>query len=432
MDAGATTATRPRATGRQMLNKVPEVTVWFWIIKILCTTVGESFADYINNTLGFGLTNTMLLFTAVFVVVLAVQMRAKRYIPFPYWLTVVVVSVAGTLYTDMGTDQLHIPLWVSSTVFAVLLAIVFGVWWLREGTLSIHSINTVPREAFYWLTVLVTFALGTATGDWTLELTNWTPAVSVLLPLGLIAAIALLWKFGANPVLSFWLAYILTRPLGANIGDWLASPKVAVNAGDLIGLGLGTFLTSLIFLGAILATVIYLTVTRSDVVETYEATHSQAVTTDSQRERIALGGFAALAIGTVALMVWAHNQPHQTCDPTGQSETMPACPKAALTANQTAATVSKYENLVQTAMTQDQATQLTASHATVQKMRDDWDADAPSLQAVNNTTWTLLDHQMDSVLKAYAIDHGTIRPAAPAEQEAELQALLTDLQQHKF
>jgi uncharacterized membrane-anchored protein len=432
MDAGATTATRPRATGRQMLNKVPEVTVWFWIIKILCTTVGESFADYINNTLGFGLTNTMLLFTAVFVVVLAVQMRAKRYIPFPYWLTVVVVSVAGTLYTDMGTDQLHIPLWVSSTVFAVLLAIVFGVWWLREGTLSIHSINTVPREAFYWLTVLVTFALGTATGDWTLELTNWTPAVSVLLPLGLIAAIALLWKFGANPVLSFWLTYILTRPLGANIGDWLASPKVAVNAGDPIGLGLGTFLTSLIFLGAILATVIYLTVTRSDVVETYEATHSQAVTTDSQRERIALGGFAALAIGTVALMVWAHNQPHQTCDPTGQSETMPACPKAALTANQTAATVSKYENLVQTAMTQDQATQLTASHATVQKMRDDWDADATSLQAVNNTTWTLLDHQMDSVLKAYAIDHGTIRPAAPAEQEAELQALLTDLQQHKF
>src|SRR4051794_11160633 len=317
---GASTRTR------QMLNKVPEVTVWFWIIKILCTTVGESFADYINNTLGFGLTNTMLLFTAVFVVVLAVQMRAKRYIPFPYWLTVVVVSVAGTLYTDMGTDQLHIPLWVSSTVFAVLLAIVFGVWWLREGTLSIHSINTVPREAFYWLTVLVTFALGTATGDWTLELTNWTPAVSVLLPLGLIAAIALLWKFGANPVLSFWLTYILTRPLGANIGDWLASPKVAVNAGDPIGLGLGTFLTSLIFLGAILATVIYLTVTRSDVVETYEATHSQAVTTDSQRERIALGGFAALAIGTVPLMVWAHNQPHQTCDPTGQSETMPACP----------------------------------------------------------------------------------------------------------
>jgi hypothetical protein len=131
-------------------------------------------------------------------------------------------------------------------------------------------------------------------------------------------------------------------------------------------------------------------------------------------------------------MLWAHNQPHQTCDPTGQSETMPACPKAALTADQTAATVAKYESLVQSAMSQDQGGQLTASHATVQKMRDDWDADATALQAVNNTTWTLLDHQMDAVLKAYAIDHGNIPPASPTQQAAELQTLLTDLQQHKF
>src|SRR3954466_3413329 len=125
MDAGATTATRPRATGRQMLNKVPEVTVWFWIIKILCTTVGESFADYINETLGFGLTNTMLLFTAIFAVVITWQLKTKRYTPFPYWLTVVVVSVAGTLYTDMLTDKQNVPLWLSSTVFAILLAVVF-------------------------------------------------------------------------------------------------------------------------------------------------------------------------------------------------------------------------------------------------------------------------------------------------------------------
>src|SRR5215831_8590559 len=108
-------ATRTRT--RFMLNKVPEVTVYFWIIKILCTTVGESFADYINETLGFGLTNTMLLFTAVFAVVLTVQFRTKRYSPFPYWLTVVVVSVTGTLYTDMLTDKQHVPLWLSSTVF---------------------------------------------------------------------------------------------------------------------------------------------------------------------------------------------------------------------------------------------------------------------------------------------------------------------------
>ncbi|MGW4598817.1 COG4705 family protein [Streptomyces sp. NPDC004457] len=427
----STTTTARHVAGSRLLNKVPEVTVWFWIIKILCTTVGESFADYINETLGFGLTNTMLLFTAVFAIVLAVQFRTKRYVPFPYWLTVVVVSVTGTLYTDMLTDKQNVPLWLSSAVFSVLLALVFGVWWLRERTLSIHSITTFPREAFYWLTVLVTFALGTALGDWTLELTNWTPAQSVLLPLGLIASITALWKFGANPVLSFWLAYILTRPLGANIGDWLASPKAAANPGDPVGLGLGTFATSLIFLGAILATVIYLTISRQDVAETSEATHEPPVT-NARKERIALAGFAVIAAGTVALMIWAHHQPHVTCDPTGRSETMPACPKAALTGKQTTAAVSKYERFARTAIAQDRAGTAAASHATVQKMRDDWDADATSLQAVNNTTWTLLDHQMDEVLKAYAIDHGNIQPVSAAEQEKQLETLLGDLQSHRF
>ncbi|MBM9510709.1 COG4705 family protein [Actinacidiphila acididurans] len=427
-----TAATPPGAAGSRLLNKVPEVTVWFWIIKILCTTVGESFADYINTTLGFGLTNTMLLFTAIFAVVLTIQFRTRRYSPFPYWLTVVVVSVTGTLYTDMLTDQQHVALWLSSTVFSVLLALVFGVWWLRERTLSIHSITTFPREAFYWLTVLVTFALGTATGDWTLELTNWTPAKSVLLPLGLIASITALWKFGANPVLSFWLAYILTRPLGANIGDWLASPKVATSPGEPVGLGLGTLATSLIFLSAILATVVYLALSRSDVAETHELTHQPSVTTNPHKERIALGAFGVLAAATVALLVWAHNQPHVTCDPTGQSETMPACPKAALTAGQTTAAVAKYEKLAHTAIAQDRAGTAAASHATVQTMRDDWDADATSLQAVNNTTWTLLDNQMDAVLKTYAIDHGNIKPAPAAQQEHQLNILLNDLRSHHF
>lgn len=427
------TAAPPQgAAGSRLLNKVPEVTIWFWIIKILCTTVGESFADYINTTLGFGLTNTMLLFTAVFAVVLTIQLRTKRYSPFPYWLTVVVVSVTGTLYTDMLTDQLHVPLWLSSTVFSVLLALVFGVWWVRERTLSIHSITTFPREAFYWLSVLVTFALGTATGDWTLELTNWTPAKSVLLPLGLIASITALWKFGANPVLSFWLAYILTRPLGANIGDWLASSKDATTPGEPVGLGLGTLATSLIFLSAIAATVIYLAVSRSDVAETHEMTHEPSVTTNARKEHMALGAFGALAAATVALMIWAHHQPHVTCDPTGQSETMPACAKAALTGSQTATAVAKYEKLARTAIAQDEAGTAADARATVQKMRDDWDADATSLQAVNATTWTLLDDQMDAVLETYAIDHGNIQPAPAAEQEKQLSVLLGDLKSHHF
>ena len=250
-----------RSSGRLMLNKVPEVTVFFWIIKVLCTTVGESFADYINETLGFGLTNTTLIFSAALVATLVWQFRLRRYVPGVYWTVVVLVSVVGTLLTDNLTDGLGVPLWISTTVFAAVLAVVFGVWWSRERTLSIHSIVTTPRETFYWLAVLVTFALGTAAGDWTLELTGWSPGRSVLLPAGLIAAVFVAWRLGAGPVLSFWLAYILTRPLGANIGDFLGSAK---SDG---GVGLGTLWTSVLFLAAILGTVAYLSVTKVDRTE---------------------------------------------------------------------------------------------------------------------------------------------------------------------
>jgi uncharacterized membrane-anchored protein len=244
-----------------MLNKVPEVTVYFWVIKILCTTVGETFADYVNDTLGFGLTNTTIAFGAAFLVALAAQFRLDRYVPAVYWLVVVLVSVVGTLITDILTDSQGVPLWLSTTVFSVLLAVVFAVWYARERTLSIHTIVTTPREAFYWLAVLVTFALGTAAGDWTLELTGWSPGAAVLLPAGLILAVVIAWRLGAGPVLCFWLAYILTRPLGANIGDYLGSSS------DDGGLGLGTFGTSVIFLTVILLCVIYLTKTRKDQTE---------------------------------------------------------------------------------------------------------------------------------------------------------------------
>jgi uncharacterized membrane-anchored protein len=247
--------------GRLMLNKVPEITAYFWVIKVLCTTVGESFADYINETLGFGLTNTTVLFSVALAAVLVFQFRLNRYIPWVYWLAVVLISVVGTLVTDNLTDGHGVPLWFSSTFFAIVLSIVFAIWYARERTLSIHTIVTTPREAFYWLAVLVTFALGTALGDWTLELTGWSPGRSVLLPLGLILVVLAAWKLGAGPVLCFWVGYILTRPLGANIGDWLASPKADG------GLGLGTFATSVFFLGAILAVVVFLSVTGADRTE---------------------------------------------------------------------------------------------------------------------------------------------------------------------
>ncbi|MFV5998084.1 hypothetical protein ACNPQM_38335 [Streptomyces sp. NPDC056231] len=422
-----TTTTEARTrSGRLMLNKVPEVTIWFWVIKVLCTTVGESFADWINTQLGVGLVNTAWIFTAVLVVVLAVQLRLKRYVPFPYWLTVVVVSVTGTLYTDILTDQLNVPLWISSAVFSVLLAVVFGVWWARERTLSIHSVTTLPRESFYWLTVLVTFALGTATGDWTLELTGWSPGVSVLLPLGLIAAITVLWRFGANPVLSFWLAYILTRPLGANIGDWLASPKVAQNPGDPTGLALGTFTTSLIFLGLILATVVYLTVTRSDVTETHEATHAAPVTSDPRKERVALAGFGVLAVATAGLLVWAHGQPH--VGPAPETDTTSAVQMAPGQAvkNFPPAKVGALRTLASTSLKDAHSGNATGAHAAAQSLRDLWDADQASLQPLDQTGWTSIDAQMDKVLKTFGIDHPN-PPMSPAQQEKELNALLTDM-----
>jgi uncharacterized membrane-anchored protein len=420
---------RYRAAGPARLSKVPEITIWFWVIKILCTTVGESFADWINTQLGVGLVNTAWIFTAVFVVALGIQLRLKRYSPFPYWLTVVVVSVTGTLYTDILTDKANVPLWVSTSVFSALLVIVFGVWWLRERTLSIHSVTTLPRESFYWLTVLVTFALGTATGDWTLELTGWSPGVSVLLPLGLIVAIALLRRFGANPVLSFWLAYILTRPLGANIGDWLGSPKVAQNPGDPVGLGLGTFTTSLIFLGLILATVLYLSLARSDVIETYEAAHQPSVTTSPAKERIALGGFVLLAVATVALLSWAHVQPHAGPAPENDapaSAPVQLAPGATATSKFPPAKIAALRTLASTALADAQSGKVSDAHAKTQALRNLWDADQASLEPLDETGWTYIDQQMDAVLQTFGIDHAN-PPMAPAQQEAELTKLLSDL-----
>ena len=244
--------------GRILLNKVPEVTVFFWIIKILATTVGETFADFLSG-LGLGLGGTTVVMTAVFVVVLVVQFRTRRYVPAIYWLTVVLISVVGTLLTDNLTDVLGVPLALSTVVFALALGITFVVWYSTERTLSIHSVVTIRREAFYWLAVLLTFALGTAAGDLVSEdlgVGYWATALLVALIIGAIAVSHLVFR--ADAVLTFWLAYILTRPLGASLGDGLSQQK---SDG---GLGLGTTWTSLLFLAAILVVVTYLAVTKRD------------------------------------------------------------------------------------------------------------------------------------------------------------------------
>jgi uncharacterized membrane-anchored protein len=257
--------TRDAATlGRKMLNKVPEVTIFFWVIKIMCTTVGETAADYLNENLGFGLTKTTYVTGALLIVLLAVQFRLRRYVPGVYWAVVVVISVFGTLITDNMTDHYNVPLTTSTIVFAIVLAAVFASWYAVERTLSIHTIFTTRREAFYWLAILFTFALGTAAGDLSAEKFDLGYAVSIAIFGGLIAAVTIgHYVFGMNAVLSFWLAYILTRPLGASIGD-----EMSQNSHKYGGLGLGTTGTSYIFLGCILALVAYLTITRKDATET--------------------------------------------------------------------------------------------------------------------------------------------------------------------
>src|SRR3954453_21423819 len=255
-----TTTTANRSMARQMLNKVPEVTLFFWVIKIMCTTIGETAADYLNENLGFGLSKTTYVAGALLLVLLAVQFRYRRYVTPAYWAVVVVISVFGKLITDNMTDHYNVAPTTSTIVFSIVLACVFAIWYAFERTLSIHTIVTTRREGFYWLGILFTFALGTAAGDLTAEKFDLGYAISIGLFGGLIALVAFAhYVLNLNAVLSFWMAYILTRPLGASIGDFMSQ-----NSHKYGGLGLGTTGTSYIFLGCILLLVIYLSITKRD------------------------------------------------------------------------------------------------------------------------------------------------------------------------
>jgi uncharacterized membrane-anchored protein len=236
-----------------MLNKVPIVTLTFWIVKILSTTVGETAADYLAVDIGIGKLTTDLITLALLIGALLLQLRARTYVPWRYWLVVVLLSIVGTQITDALTDSLGIDLWFSTGVFTVVLIGIFLVWHASEGTLSIQSITTRRREYFYWAAILFTFALGTAAGDLATEALGLGFTVGVGVFAGLIAAIAVAHKLGTATVPSFWLAYILTRPLGASLGDLLAQAKTYG------GLGLGTVMTSAVFLLVIVALVSHMT-----------------------------------------------------------------------------------------------------------------------------------------------------------------------------
>jgi uncharacterized membrane-anchored protein len=237
-----------------MLNKVPEVTLAFWVIKIMSTTVGETGADYLAVHVGLGTAITDGIMLTLLVVSLLVQLRARQYVPWRYWLTVVLVSVVGTQITDFLTDRLDVSLYLSTTLFAIALAVTFAVWYAVERTLSIHTIFTSRRELFYWTAILFTFALGTAAGDLATEALQLGFRLGTVLFGALIAITALTHYYGANAILTFWIAYVLTRPLGASLGDLLSQAK------SYGGLGLGTIVTSAAFLATIVILVTWLSI----------------------------------------------------------------------------------------------------------------------------------------------------------------------------
>ena len=237
-----------------MLNKVPEITLAFWVIKIMSTTVGETGADYLAVHVGLGTAITGGIMLLLLIAALFGQLLTRRYVPWIYWLTVVLVSVVGTQITDALTDGLEVSLYASTAAFSLVLAATFAIWYAIERTLSIHTIVTRRRELFYWAAILCTFALGTAAGDLATEALMMGFNLGVLAFGALIATITAAYYFGANAVLTFWIAHIMTRPLGASLGDLLSQSRP--NG----GLGLGTVDTSIVFLVVIASLVIFLSI----------------------------------------------------------------------------------------------------------------------------------------------------------------------------
>ena len=257
--------------GHGRCSKVPEITLYFWIAKILTTAMGEATSDYlvfhINPVVA------VIVGSVGLCLALVAQFMVRRYIAAIYWFLVVMVSIVGTMAADIVHVVLGVPFLYSTILFMVVLIVVFALWQRVEHTLSIHSIITSRRETFYWLTVFATFALGTAAGDMTAATLHLGYFVSGLLFLALFVAPTIgYWKFNFNAVFAFWLAYIMTRPLGASFADWVGKPTA------MAGLGYGTASVSIVLTLLIILVVVYLSVTRID---TDDSTREWGIGSDS-------------------------------------------------------------------------------------------------------------------------------------------------------
>jgi uncharacterized membrane-anchored protein len=417
------TSHRAAAPTRRLLNKVPEVTLWFWVIKVLCTTVGESAADFLNVNLNFGLTGTSVVTGILLVVALAFQFRADRYGPGRYWTTVALVSVFGTLVTDNLTDSVGLPLEASTVMFGVLLALTFLAWYSAEKTLSIHSIVTTRREAFYWLAILFTFALGTATGDLMAEVLGLGYLVTGTIVAALVVVMAVAWRLGLHPVLAFWFIYILTRPLGASIGDYLSQPS------SQGGVGLGATVTSVVFLAGIVVIVAYLSITKADVIAGSSTAETEATATPGGLwQTVAVVAFVLVAGGT-GYVVRTSSLAEDASAPAVAAPSAPGNPAAPLPSRGGQAApasplgdLSTFRGITQDTLDRLNSGDQAGATARVDDLELEWDNAEARLKPKNKAAWTEIDGKIDTVLRE-------LRATSPNtnSEKAALTALLAAL-----
>ncbi|WP_062292344.1 COG4705 family protein [Demequina phytophila] len=409
MTTRSTTDPTARRSLEPFLNKVPAITATFWLIKVLSTTVGETFADYLTVQVGLGWAITDGAMLLVLAAVLTGQLRSRRYVPVLYWSTVVLVSIVGTQITDLFTDIFGVSLYVSTAVFAVLLAIVFTVWWREERTLAITSIDTPRRERFYWGAILVTFALGTAAGDLATEALSLGFRNGALIFSGLILAVWAAKKLGLSTVVAFWIAYVLTRPLGASLGDLLSQDKAYG------GIGLGAETTSILFFIVIVGLVAreQLVVRRHGI-----RTKGQAPAVHPARD-MAWAGSGAVAVAAAALLM----APAATATTTDVSSARTAIEADATSPigdlTSIAVIVDDIGSLVDTG-------DLAGAKARAKDLEVAWDSSEAAMKPQSPADWHSIDGAIDETLTA--VRAGTPTQDACATAVTALQSTIATVE----
>jgi uncharacterized membrane-anchored protein len=393
------TAERTRA----WLTKVPAITATFWVIKVLSTTIGETFADYLTVNVGLGPAVTDAVMAAVLVTALVIQFRTRKYTPWIYWLCVVLVSIVGTQITDFCTDTLGISLYLSTGVFAVVLAVVFIVWHRQEHTLAITSIDTPRREGFYWGAILTTFALGTAAGDLATEALSLGFRNGVLIFGGLIAATWIAYKIGFGQVLTFWIAYVLTRPLGASMGDLLTQNK------QFGGLALGASATSILFFA-----VIIVLVAREQLLANRHGVAQKGMgLAGGHRADYAWAGAGLVVVAAVGLGLSATHTSSSSDDGSTivADQAVPAAGKSAGTAHASASArkvhpttrlgdLTSFATIVTDVNGKVARHDLAGGKARIKDLEVAWDDAEAGLKPRDSSKWHKLDGQIDDALTA--------------------------------